>query len=562
MTKMRVLLAVFIMVCGLLWGSVSVSAVEIRESRLVAGAATVRKGQEVEFVFSLDGYNDIKTGINAVKGTLEYDSDIFEEPAQENFEPLNSWESVYYNPENGRFVLIRRTGNQEGGALLRIKLTAKDNLPAKDTYVGVSRLSASEGKEDIFLVDAGIKLSAVSEQLPSGDAYVGVNGLSTSEGKEDFFPGDVEIKPNAVSEQFPAGSELDAEQGQTQQENEQEAAGEEPAEAENIFPGIAVFGTCAAAALLMIVILVVVRKKKARTGGMKIVTSVIIIAVMAAFAVGGVYAFGGKGDLNGDGTVDYADAHMLQKHLIALETLSENKWNRADMNSDGKLTVTDLSLLIQRIEKTLDYEVTITPAMGRFYYEKQEEVALKFYAEVSYGAEIERVTVNGTEYEAQRTEGSSEYTVRLKAADTPGVQEFHITKVSLSSGQEVDTDYTEKIDVLKTAPSVEGFLTEEITDTAQMKVSFVLEDKDSALTSSAMEVLRNADGEFTVVDIKEVSAGSNEFLLDLEEDAKYTLHISAQYNRDSNELEAEEDQRGSLAVMKEVQLNIEYQFYE
>ena len=61
--------------------------------------------------------------------------------------------------------------------------------------------------------------------------------------------------------------------------------------------------------------------------------------------------------------------------------------------------------------------------------------------QVSYGAEIERVTVNGAEYEVQKTEGSSEYTVQLPAVNTPGVQAFHITKVSLNSGQEVEVDY-------------------------------------------------------------------------------------------------------------------------
>lgn len=309
----------------------------------------------------------------------------------------------------------------------------------------------------------------------------------------------------------------------------------------------------------MIGILVFVRKKK-RRGGMKMLTGAVIVAATVTFAAGGVYSFGWKGDLDGDGAVDYTDVYMLKKHLIALESLPEDKWNTADMNSDGTLTVTDLSLLIQKIEKTVNYEVAITPAMDRFYYEKQEEIALKFYAEVSHGAEIERVTVNGAEYEAQRAEERSEYTVQLRAGDTPGVQAFHITKVSLNSGQEVKVDHTEKIDVLKTAPSVKDFLAEEMVDTAQMKVSFTLEDEDAALTSAKMEVRKNTDGAFTAVAVKEVSAGANAFLLDLEEDAAYMLHISAQYNRDSNELEAEEDHSGSLAVLKEVQFNLDYQF--
>ena len=103
MIKIRALLAAFIMTCVLLLGSTAVAAEEIRQPVLETGDTTVRKGQKIEFVFSLDNYGERKTGINTLKGTVEYDPDIFEQPAQENFEPLESWESVYYNRENGQF---------------------------------------------------------------------------------------------------------------------------------------------------------------------------------------------------------------------------------------------------------------------------------------------------------------------------------------------------------------------------------------------------------------------------------------------------------------------------
>lgn len=83
------------------------------------------------------------------------------------------------------------------------------------------------------------------------------------------------------------------------------------------------------------------------------------------------------------------------------------------MNSDGKLTVTDLSLLIRKIEKTVDYEADLFSAMEQF----------------------------------------------------------------LEGGQTVETEHMEKIGVLKDMPEVEGFLAEELTDTAQMKVSFTLKDE-------------------------------------------------------------------------------------
>ena len=281
--------------------------------------------------------------------------------------------------------------------------------------------------------------------------------------------------------------------------------------------------------------------------------------------LGSAAAYAGRGDLNDDGSVDYTDVEILQKHLIAMEVLPENGQNKADMNLDGNLTVTDLSALIRRIEKKADYKVQITSAMERFYYEKQEQVELNFYAEVSCGLEescqsiIESVVINGAEYAAARRENSSVYTVDVNAGDQPGVKEYHITKVILDKGQEVPVDYTEQVDVLKSTPEVMDFQTEELTATAQMKVSFVLKDIDSALTMSKMEVVRQSDSSLFME--KELRAEKNEFTLDLEEGTAYDIHITAAYNRDSDELEVEEDHTGIFSVSKEIQLNMDYQFY-
>ncbi len=531
MSKIRALLTVLLMTCGLLLGSVTASAAEIPSPSLLAGDTAVRKGQEIEFTFSLDSYAGIKTGINALKGTLEYDPDVFEKPTQEDFELLNSWESIQFNPENGQFALIHRAGSKEAGEVFTLTLTANETLPAGETSVGISGLTVSEGEEDLSVDSVQVNISAVSEQSPV----------------EQPDTGDGQTKPEAS---------VGGEESPSQPENSQEPAGPETGE---LFPGTAVFSLCAAAAFLLVGVLVVFRKKKGRTGGVKMLSIAIAITAAAALTAGSVYALGSKGELNGDGNVDYTDVKLLQKHLIALELLPQDKWNAADLNADGKLTVTDLSLLVRKIEKTLDYQVQITFAMDRFYYEKREEVILTFSAKVSYGAEIEQVTIGGTEYAVQKTEDGL-YTVHLTAADTPGVQKFTMTEVRLTTGRQVTVNYTEKIDVLKEVPAVEHFLAEERADTAQMKVSFTMKDMDSALRTSRMEVRKNTGDEYALVDTHKVLTGENEFLLDLEEGAAYTLHISAQYDRASNELEIQEDHSGSFAVMKEVQLNIDYQF--
>ncbi len=564
MRNVRALFAAWIMVCGLLSTGVFVptaQAAEAGQPTLTAQVTGVRAGQEVVLILSLPGQGEQKEGINAVKGTLGYDPEVFEAPAQADLSVLGGWDSVTYNPDNGQFAAISRTGHPEGGQVLRLTLTAKEDLPGRETVVKVSDLTASAGERDLALDDVSVTLSAIGQQSPAGQEGDAGDGQAQTESSTGAVGGMVE--PEAPT---------DPSQGEEQEEQAQADRDESPAGQDQLeegreedqdgsgtpVPGLAVFGLCAGAGLLALIVLAAFWRNRDHTGGMKLLAGAMLLTAAAALAAGSAYALGGRGDLNGDGAVDYTDVHMLKRHLIDLEPLAADRQSRADMDLDGQLTVTDLSLLIRKIERNLDYQVEITSAMDRFYHEKGGEVELMFSAQISHGGQIACVTVDGQIYEVEREEDSALYTVRLDAGDAPGVRTLRLTGVTLTNGQEVAAEFTEQIEVLKDAPSITGFLAEE--DDSRMKVSFSLWDGDSALTGADMKVLEHVDGELTVVDRKDVSVGENVFFLDLEEEATYTLSISAHYDRTSGVLATAEDHTGSLALVKEIQLSIDYQF--
>ena len=120
MAKIRTLLAVWIITCGLLLGSTTVSAAEVGQPGLSAGDTFVRKGQEITFVFSLDGYREITTGIQAVQGTLTYDPEVFQAPSQEDLMLLNLWENLQYNPNNGQFSAVAGPVIQQGAMYCKL----------------------------------------------------------------------------------------------------------------------------------------------------------------------------------------------------------------------------------------------------------------------------------------------------------------------------------------------------------------------------------------------------------------------------------------------------------
>ena len=90
----------------------------------------------------------------------------------------------------------------------------------------------------------------------------------------------------------------------------------------------------------------------------------VVAGTLAVIGGGIVYGLQKKGDLNDDSLVDYDDVALFARHMVGLDSMDTTQRLAADMDSDGRLTVTDLALLIRAVEKTVRYEVTLNSAGG------------------------------------------------------------------------------------------------------------------------------------------------------------------------------------------------------
>ena len=162
--KKKIMKIITFLIISVLIGVQPVFAQTSVGAKLNANHIELKANESVEITLSLNNFKDIKKGINAIKGTLEYDTNIFEEVFQSDFIGQNSWEDLKYNAQNNEFVLYRKVGTKSEENVLKIVLKVKEDIEATKTLVKLKNISTSEGKKDILLTDVNIELNIIKEQ--------------------------------------------------------------------------------------------------------------------------------------------------------------------------------------------------------------------------------------------------------------------------------------------------------------------------------------------------------------------------------------------------------------
>lgn len=86
---------------------------------------------------------DINKNVDTVIATIEYDKDIFEEPVEDDFNPVNNWSYPIYNDENGMFLIEKTGGTTTNETIMSIALKVKENVTAKTTTVSLTDIEAA-----------------------------------------------------------------------------------------------------------------------------------------------------------------------------------------------------------------------------------------------------------------------------------------------------------------------------------------------------------------------------------------------------------------------------------
>ncbi len=541
---------IIIVMILILTGTISQASTKVE----LALSSTLQKlyaGDVVVFTLKLDNIQEVKKGINVIKAKIEYNKDIFEEVKEVNFKTMNGWEGLQYNQNTNEVAMYKKAGTTSKEDIVQISLKVKKEIKAAKTEFKVTDIVLSEGKEDIIIQDetkTQTKIDVIEEQKP-GDNKPGTNK-----------PGD-----NKPGDNKPSGGE-------------NLAPGDLPQTGRNYI------------GLFLLLAVEVVLSVNAVYFGRKLFKSekqrMTIIIVMATILfiqfVGTVYGavnyFSQKGELNGDGEVNYADVNLLVSHLVHIKSLEEGKsqeeakivLQNADMNNDGKITVTDLSFLIQKIENKLDYEVTISQIeISNYYPAKNEEITLSFEAEANYEATIKSVTMNGNEYELVPNEQKPKtYEIKVNVGETSGIKEYKFEKATLTNGKTVKISSAAKVDILKSIPEITNWTVAEDIEKTQLNISFDLNDIDKAFMAGTYRIVEkkeentksenSTDEEENCIKTGAFVAGSNNINVEVEENKTYQVIMCTEYNLDTDTLENDKEHYGNTMHIEEISLVVDY----
>ena len=512
----------------------------------------------VVFKVRLDNLNDIKHGVNAYKATLLYDDSIFERVSEIDFQTVNDWEGLRYNPNTGEFVVYKKSGITAGEDIVNISLKVKENVKAAKTKVELVEAVTSEGKKDLFIEDAEVSKVNIDiiEEQKNPDDNPGTNpDDNTGNPGEDINNGQVSNEPSTS-----------------------------PNTGDNFILLFVLFGV---ELIVVIVCITYYSEKFFRNRKNKMYISVILALILTVQFIGTVYGavstFSKKGELNFDGGIDYADVSLLVSHLANIHHLDEGKsyddakeiLENADINSDGKITVTDLSLLIQKIENKLNYEVTISDlTVDNNHPQKNEEITLSFKYDANYDATVKSVIINSQEFAIIKNEQEGKYELKINVGNVSGKKEYRIEKVKLHNDKiiKIEKNNVINIDVLKQVVSLKDYNVSEDIENASLDVSFNIEDLDKAFLNGTYtieetdatteEELENEidTEEKEVIQKGQVNSGNNDFKVKVEEGKNYKLSIKVEYNLSNGNSEGDEECSGSIEFKKLLNFNPNYNF--
>lgn len=335
----------------------------------------IEQGEEAKISFFIERDKNI----NSVKASIEYDNDVWEEVKEEDFILKNDWESLIYNNISKEFIVINKN-EKVNDEILEIKLKAKKDAKLGITEVVINNISSSDAEEEfneekiskeiLVTVNDEIINSTSTTQTTKTDITQGntenkktdstkedISNDKTNSTKDDVISNKTDsTEDNITSNTTESVKTDDVKDKDIENKTENVIENDDDEKLPESLPKTGKKYILITMIILtfFVTIIFFINKEKYRKIMMIILIGIIVYNNSYVYATDEIFV----GDINQNSVIDDEDLTILQKQLIKLTEISDSQF--ADINKDGKLSLIDLSLLInQQIECPYDkYNVT------------------------------------------------------------------------------------------------------------------------------------------------------------------------------------------------------------
>ena len=354
----------------------------------------IKQGEETSIILKIDSDEQI----NAFKAKINYDSNIWEELDENSFETKKGWESLKYNKENKEFIVINKQ-EETNKEILKINLKAKNSASVGKTEITIDGITASDSKTEFenekLSKEISIKVNESLIEKPSnpGNTIENTTGDNTNNTVENTTTGNITDNTvgntttenttgntvknttidntsnnttensdkntiNDITENNSVKNELENNQqnniinsNKNNSTDESKSTNKTEENLPKMFPKTGASRTILLVIIILAILAIILYYKNKKIGKTMIMLIIcgILISQSTVFAASEIFV----GDINQSSVIDDEDIQIMQEYLIKSKSITSLE--QADMNSDNKLSIIDLSLLIKQ-QKECPYD--------------------------------------------------------------------------------------------------------------------------------------------------------------------------------------------------------------
>ena len=164
-----------VIMLGVMLASTVNAATNSFKAELSASSTSLKPGDEITLTLKVSDINMGDDGINAVEGTIKYDTNVFEAITQSSITTESGWSTTYNgetsNSLNGKFLAVNLSaGTKEDTKILTVKFKVKQDVAkTTETQIDFVDVTSNDGVDLVNVGTKSVKLKVTVPEEPKND---------------------------------------------------------------------------------------------------------------------------------------------------------------------------------------------------------------------------------------------------------------------------------------------------------------------------------------------------------------------------------------------------------